>query len=88
MWAGWVKFYDSHNAEADSVHGYRVGENHLADLTTEEITAMYNGLVRDSPAAGAAQFSPRLSNTDLPASVNWTARGRVTPVKNQVKTEQ
>jgi len=83
VWAGWVKFYDSHNAEADSVHGYRVGENHLADLTTEEITARYNGLVTDSPAAGAAQFSPRLSNRDLPASVNWTARGRVTPVKNQ-----
>lgn len=68
----------AHNA---GNHSWRMAVNKFADLTADEFSSKY--------VTGG--YVPRRNNihstsvaaTALPASVNWTAAGAVTPVKNQ-----
>nr|XP_022320063.1 cathepsin L1-like [Crassostrea virginica] len=81
----WLENLDviaKHNIEADMGHRcYRLGMNEYGDLTTEEATAMLNG-VRGSDFVNGSTFIPP-NNLKLPKTVDWRKEGYVTPIKNQ-----
>eukprot|EP00020_Sapocribrum_chincoteaguense_P002379 CAMPEP_0170738316 /NCGR_PEP_ID=MMETSP0437-20130122/4583_1 /TAXON_ID=0 /ORGANISM="Sexangularia sp." /LENGTH=321 /DNA_ID=CAMNT_0011076737 /DNA_START=88 /DNA_END=1053 /DNA_ORIENTATION=- len=70
------KFVQEHNALGRS---YTVGLNLFADLTNEEFVRMYTGYKYKEAEGPFATFDA----TALPDKVDWTAKGAVTPVKNQ-----
>lgn len=68
-----------HNAAGK--HTWSMAVNHFADLTTEEFRARYVGGLRHKTTTkkSVANFT----GVSIPASVDWTTKGVVTPVKNQ-----
>ena len=85
VWMSSVHFITSHNEAADhGEHSFRVGENHLADMTSDEITAYMNGLVFNATGVNyEAQEITEQELKDLPASVDWREKGYVTHIKDQ-----
>jgi hypothetical protein len=91
-----AEFVDSYNAAAataaargkSSKSSPRLATNKFSDLTGEEFKAMYLKLKDD---VGRIEGSipgfmyGNLSESDVPASRNWTAMGAVTAVKNQAQ---
>ena len=73
-----------HNEEAEAgVHSYRLGENHLADLTSEEIVEMMNGLSLDfDPSSDGPEVSEVSS---LPDSVDWRTKVRNSLILESIK---
>ena len=77
------KFVIEHNQEG---HSYTVGHNQFSDLTSAEFAAVYTGYkTKDSYLRHKKNY-----NNDLikgyeaaPTSMDWVAKGAVTPVKNQ-----
>jgi C1A family cysteine protease len=71
-----------HNAHGQD---WSMGLNEFADLTSEEFAARYIGGYRaDRKSVNEVDTSLlRVSPEGLPASVDWTTKGAVTPVKNQ-----
>ncbi|QQP56537.1 Cathepsin L1, partial [Caligus rogercresseyi] len=73
---------NEHNEEADKgIHSFRMGMNQFGDLLHSEFLDMYNGYTASSNLGSNVQ----LFDTDapIPSYVNWTAKGAVTPVKDQ-----
>jgi KDEL-tailed cysteine endopeptidase len=69
----------AHNAGNSS---WTMAVNKFADLTADEFAAKYTGgLLRKRPSA--AKHLRFQNTTALPTSVDWEAKGAVTPVKNQ-----
>eukprot|EP00745_Piridium_sociabile_P020043 TRINITY_DN30587_c5_g1_i2.p1 TRINITY_DN30587_c5_g1~~TRINITY_DN30587_c5_g1_i2.p1 ORF type:complete len:345 (-),score=102.30 TRINITY_DN30587_c5_g1_i2:79-1113(-) len=80
-----VKKIEQHNWQYfQKAKSYYLGVNQFTDLTFEEYS-QYNKLLKQRKGVKTiqcTQFMPPLSWA-VPASVNWTAQGYVTPVKNQ-----
>jgi len=66
-----------HNSEN---HTWTMGVNRFADLTGQEFSQQYTGCYHQTRMYNNVV---ELESTALPQSVNWTAEGVVTPVKNQ-----
>lgn len=66
-----------HNSEN---HTWTMGVNRFADLTGQEFSQQYAGCYHQTRMYNNVV---ELESTALPQSVNWTAEGVVTPVKNQ-----
>jgi len=64
---------------------YTLGVNQFADLTSDEFAAQYLGLKQPKQKWGDLPYLGRheYSGKPLKASVDWTTKGVVTPVKNQ-----
>ena len=77
-----VELIESFNAAGN--HKYKLGINQFADLTNEEFTAMYTGFKPSQASSGMATKSFKYeSATAVPASMDWRAKGAVTPIKDQ-----
>merc|ERR1719277_1315965 len=64
---------------------YKLGVNQFSDLTADEFAAQYTGLTKPTAPWGELPYLGRdtYSGATLDASVDWTTKGAVTPVKNQ-----
>ncbi|KAK7099250.1 hypothetical protein V1264_003422 [Littorina saxatilis] len=86
IWESNLRMIQQHNLEADrGVHSYRLGMNHLGDMTRDEIVGLLNGFkMAANRTVGATYLAP--SNVgDVPTQVDWRDKGYVTPVKNQMQ---
>jgi C1A family cysteine protease len=94
IWKRNADFIAAHNAKAvENWHTYTVGMNQFADLTSEEFAAKWaNGLVgrrgfkpnpRDYDQRVASIIGSSNAAASFPKSVDWRAKGWVTPVKSQ-----
>merc|ERR1712154_48508 len=78
-----LRLINKHNAEhALGLHTYTLGVNKFADMTNEEFVRQYNGYVAPSDVQ-EAEAEENIDISSLPKSVDWRAKGYVTPVKNQ-----
>jgi C1A family cysteine protease len=74
-----VDIIEEHNAKMLS---YWLGVNEFADLTWEEFSSMHLGYKAGSSANGLTK-APFPNITDVPKSIDWVAKGAVTPVKDE-----
>ena len=63
-------------------HSYTLGPNQFTDLTFEEFSKFY--LAEPFPNETYTTEDTDSPAVDIPASVDWRAKGKVTPVKNQL----
>ena len=83
IWTDRVNMISGHNEEADAgVHSFRLGENHLADFTSEEIVSMMNGLSLDFDPSNDRTEVSEDEVSGLPDSVDWR-----TKVRSRLTTE-
>jgi C1A family cysteine protease len=71
---------EAHNAQNLS---WTMGINKFADLTGEEFKALTTGGIRVPKKSLRAKAVGPFNLTANPASVDWTTKGAVTPIKNQ-----
>jgi len=85
VWTNTVSYISGHNGEYDNgEHSYRLGENHLADMTSDEITSYMNGLdITGSEVQDGVQVVTDQELRSLNSSVDWREKGYVTHVKDQ-----
>lgn len=84
VWTHHTATISSHNSEFDAgVHSFKLGENTYSDLTGDEFVSYFNGYKSEDKIKATNLFWSNAKVQDLPAAVNWTAKGYVTPVKNQ-----
>ena len=87
-----IEYIEATNRRGDLT--YELGENQFADLTKEEFLAMYPPfdhpqypVITTTVEAGGRWSSGGGDDNSLeappPASMDWRAKGAVTPVKNQ-----
>merc|ERR1711970_1359671 len=74
-----LDFINEHNAESEK-HGYTVAINQFADMTRQEFKKTMLTYKADQKKANPIKVFDTSAN---PASVDWTTKGAVTPVKNQ-----
>jgi len=76
-----LEFVTEHNLRAENgQHQYAVALNKFADLTWEEFRSKFLGFAYD---ANRIPRNPIYNNGTAPDSIDWRAKGAVTPVKNQ-----
>ena len=64
-----------HNEEQEAgVHSFRLGENHLADFTSEEIVSMMNGLSLDFDSTSDRTELREDELASLPDSLDWRTK--------------
>ncbi|KAK9835183.1 hypothetical protein WJX81_004077 [Elliptochloris bilobata] len=73
-----VHFILQHNSQNA---GYELSLNQFADLTYEEFSKTYLGLL---PLGANNSYHFRYADAAVPKSVDWVAKGAVTGVKNQL----
>jgi C1A family cysteine protease len=71
---------DAHN---EGNFSWTMDVNQFADLTADEFKAAVSTGFRRSEHKNTTTSLRGLYRVDIPSSVNWTAKGAVTPVKNQ-----
>ncbi|KAG5020743.1 hypothetical protein AAZX31_06G256400 [Glycine max] len=79
-----VEFIESFNAAGNKP--YKLGVNHLADLTLEEFKDSRNGLKRTyefSTTTFKLNGFKYENVTDIPEAIDWRVKGAVTPIKDQ-----
>ena len=76
-------YISAHNAKKDTT--YQLGHNAFSHMTVEEWRqAVRLGLDQPDPTIVASSVHPAPADvTGLPASIDWSAKGAVTPVKDQ-----
>ena len=72
-----VLHINAHNARSTS---FKMAVNKFADLTSEEFTAMYASSL--TVPETEEEVVSNLETGDLPATVDWTKKGAVTPIGN------
>ncbi|KAL9254969.1 Senescence-specific cysteine protease SAG39-like protein [Drosera capensis] len=77
-----VELIDAHN-QMDK--GFTLGENSFTDLSDEEFQATYTGLkgIENLESMYNSASFKYENITSAPASVDWVAKGAVTPIKHQ-----
>jgi len=86
IWRSNVDLIKEHNGQADAgVHSFHLGENALADLTTDEIRIRFNGFIQSETHGSDAVFESEVDLASLPAAIDWRQNKTVTPVKNQLR---
>ncbi len=75
-----VATIEAHNA---GNHSWSMAVNKFADLTPKEFAARYTGGLNKPVRRLRKQGVSLVNTTALPTSVDWEAKGAVTPVKNQ-----
>lgn len=71
---------DAHN---EGNFSWTMDVNQFADLTADEFKASVSSRFSRSEHKNTTTHLRGLTRMDIPSSVNWTAKGAVTPVKNQ-----
>jgi C1A family cysteine protease len=64
---------------------FQVGINNLARFSDEEYKKIASGFIDDTKRYLDPRFVKTLDTSNLPPSVDWKAKGMVTPVKDQGK---
>jgi hypothetical protein len=72
-------FVEAHNSSTST---YTVGLTQFADLTVEEFRSLYLGGSSFSAPPASSSLSSSSSSAPPPPSVDWEAKGLVSPVKN------
>lgn len=75
-----VVMIEKHNA---GNHSWTMAVNKFADLTPKEFAAKYTGGLKKAKRSLRKQGVTLVNTTTLPTSVDWEAKGAVTPIKNQ-----
>ncbi|KAI4296902.1 hypothetical protein L6164_036822 [Bauhinia variegata] len=77
-----LKFIENFNNAGNN--SYKMGLNMYSDLTPEEFISSHTGLrVPSLPKSSKVATLRPLNLDDVPASMNWTKEGAVTPIRNQ-----
>lgn len=80
VYAANVAKIEAHNAAG---HSWTMSVNKFADMTAEEFKARYASGLRAHEKRSRNVNLDLLHGVSLPASVDWSQKGAVTPVKNQ-----
>ncbi|XP_061122787.1 cathepsin K-like [Syngnathus typhle] len=82
IWEGNLQMINIHNLEATlGLHAYELAMNHLGDLTKEEVSGTFTGMVVPSDLE-RIQLNFNWVQS-VPSSVDWRKHGLVTEVKTQ-----